>query len=337
MIASGSNSRAALALTFATALALAPLRAALAQDLTPAQHAEWEKKRDAGRAAAQAEQWNKAREAYQRAWQIKKDWNLAANLGLVDLRQGRYRDAAEHLEYAVREAPPNTATKSPEEWNRLREIQQRALSKVGILVITVDPPGAEVLVNGLPVGRSPLPGRVFVEPGAVAVEARGEGFALGHAQVSVEAGKQEAVRLNLAALPGWAGKRGKEVPAPPPPPVVPGPRVNKGAIIAGATVTGLGVILGGVFAGVSNAKAAQSQDVTHQGNGICVGKTACKPVFDDLQQQKQTFSGVSMWSFIGAGVGAGVLTYGLVTWKKAGSVKATVAPDRVGVSFSGMW
>lgn len=335
--APGSYRRAALALALiGTTLVLAP--SALAQPaapaLTPAQHAEWEKKRDLGKAEKQRERWAKAREAYLGAWQIKKDWNLAANLGLVELKLGKHRDAAEHLDYAVREAPPGLAAEAPDEWNKLRELQRKTLAKVGALAITVKPAGAEVLVNGLPVGKAPLSGPVFVEPGQAAVEARAEGFALGNASVRAFAGTPVAVKLVLVPV----GKKGD---LPPPAPPVVQPRPYKPFIIGGAAVAGLGVILGGVFAGVSNGKSSASHEL--QGhkppNKVfeCDNGPECKAIFDSLQGQRQTFAGLSISSFIAAGVGAGVLTYGLVTYLRGASVQPVVDKDRVGLHLSGAW
>jgi hypothetical protein len=193
------------------ACALPPPPAPLAAPaLTPAQEAEWEKKRAEGKAAAQSFQWAKARDAYAKTWAIKQDWKLAANLGRAELNVGKHRDAAEHLDYFMREAPPNLATETPDEWKELRDMLAKARVKVGALVITVEPAGAEVPVNGLPVGKAPLPGPVFVEPGAVVVEARADGYALGNASVKAVAGKEEAVRLVLTAM-------GRKADAGPPP------------------------------------------------------------------------------------------------------------------------
>ena len=194
-----SSSRRWAALVLGVALTFGPSSPVQAQApaptnaaaMTPAQRAEWERLRAEGKAAAQTREWMKALKAYEGAWQIHKDWNLAANLGKMELNLGKLVEAAGHLEYAVREAPKNLATDAPDEWAALGELQRKARAKVGALVINVEPAGAEVLVNGLAVGKAPLPGPVFVLPGAVTVEARAEGFALGSAPTQAVAGHEQ--------------------------------------------------------------------------------------------------------------------------------------------------
>jgi hypothetical protein len=192
-----------LVLAFAIVLPSAP---AFAQSsaLTPGQQTEWDKKREEGKAASQANLWNKARDAYRAAWQIKQDWKVAANLGRAELQLGKHRDAAEHLAYAVREAPPSLAQDAPAEWNALRDLLQTAQNKVGRLSITVEPVGAEVVVAGLPVGIAPLSGPVFVDSGTVAVDARAPGYVVGSVSVNAGAGKEETVRLVLVLMPAAA-------------------------------------------------------------------------------------------------------------------------------------
>ncbi len=72
-----------VALTFGSSLPVLALTPAPtnAEAMTPAQRAEWERLRNEGKAAAQVSDWKKALKAYQGAWLIHKDWNLAANLG----------------------------------------------------------------------------------------------------------------------------------------------------------------------------------------------------------------------------------------------------------------
>src|SRR5262245_61257218 len=45
--------------------------------------------------ATNANQWQKAREEFLAAWQLKHHYQIAANLGRVELKLGMHRDAAE--------------------------------------------------------------------------------------------------------------------------------------------------------------------------------------------------------------------------------------------------
>ncbi len=188
---------------------------------------------------------------------------------------GKHLDAAD-LEYAVREAPKNLATDAPDEWAALRELYDKARAKVGALVINVEPAGAEVLVNGLAVGKAPLPGPVFVLPGAVTVEARAEGFALGSAPTQAVAGNEQKVSLALAAIPG--AKRVDLVKGPgpvgsgnPPPPVVPQKRSVLPAVVLWG-VGGAAVVAGAVLEGVAASELGVVKDLSAK---IDTAKTNC--------------------------------------------------------------
>src|SRR5262245_11666729 len=45
----------------------------------------------------------RAHTAYVAAWSLKKHYQIAGNLGDCEVRIGKYRDAAEHLSYFIRE------------------------------------------------------------------------------------------------------------------------------------------------------------------------------------------------------------------------------------------
>jgi hypothetical protein len=310
-----------VALTFGPSspvLALTPAPAN-AEAMTPAQRAEWERLRAEGKAAAQTREWMKALKAYEGAWLIHKDWNLAANLGKMELNLGKQVEAAGHLEYAVREAPKNLATDAPDEWAALGELQRKARAKVGALVINVEPAGAEVLVNGLAVGKAPLPGSVFVLPGAVTVEARAEGFTLGSAPTQAVAGNEQKVSLALVAIPG--AKRVDLVKGPgpvgsgSPPPVVPPKRSVLPAVVMGA-VGGVAAIVGVSLYGAGRGKKSSIDqlylDAINAGQ-VCTDSppsgSACEKLYNGASTGNMLQrAGVGM--LIGAGaLGAATVIY----------------------------
>lgn len=70
-----------------------------------------------------------------KAWELKRHWQIAANLGEVELRLGKYREATEHLEYFLREAEGvredeiRRAEEMLREARRHVEAEQRALKE----------------------------------------------------------------------------------------------------------------------------------------------------------------------------------------------------------------
>ncbi|MEP7121359.1 MAG: hypothetical protein ABJE95_10635 [Byssovorax sp.] len=147
-----------------------------------------------GRSAAKAGQQEKARELYQRSWRIRQHWLVAGNLGRIELTMSKFRDAAEHLTYFLKEAP---ATVDEPARKAAQGLLDTARAKVGELRVTVNVPGAEVLVDGQGVGTAPLSGVVFVNPGMVFVEARLAGYEAAKVSRTAVAGAEETVALRL--------------------------------------------------------------------------------------------------------------------------------------------
>lgn len=297
----------------------------LAQTLAPSQQTEWDHQREEGKSASQAGQWQKARDAYHAAWQLKQDWKLAANLGRAEFQVGRYRDAAEHLAYCIREAPPGLSREAPAEWNALRDLLQKARGKVEALAITVEPAGAEVVVGGVVVGRAPLRDPVFVEPGMVTIEARMAGYATGRVSLTAGAGKEEAVKLVLAA-PVSVPVKVVEQPA-----GVERPRVS-GKQLAGFVAAGVGVVGLGI-GGVTGIMALGKYGETW--NGCSRSAAHCPQENTDAARAGTALTAASTTAFALGLVGAGVGTYLLwTTWPRRGSVGLTTLPGGGGLTVT---
>lgn len=148
-----------------------------------------------GAAALKAGRHEEAYEKFQQAWQLKKHFQLAANLGAVELWLGKHRDAAEHLAYFMREAPDGFQ----EERQQVEQMFAEARQHVGALKIQVED-GAEVFVDSRSMGTAPLEQELFVEPGRRVVEARREGFERARADVEASAGASQEVRIALKPM-----------------------------------------------------------------------------------------------------------------------------------------
>jgi len=83
--------------------------------------------------------YGRARAAYLAAFALKRHWQIAGNLGDCEMKLGMFRDAAEHLAFAVREAG-----KEGESTEAHRKVLELAKAKVGALAVSVSEAGAEV-------------------------------------------------------------------------------------------------------------------------------------------------------------------------------------------------
>jgi hypothetical protein len=269
--------------------------------------------------------------AFVAAWAIKKHPSIAGNLADCEVALGKYRDAAEHFRYIVKDTSGDA---KPADKRRAQERLDDVAKRIGALSVTVTPSGAELALDGAPLGKAPLADAVFVDPGQHTLEGQREGYLPSQVTFTVTAGSSQPVKLALAT---------KEVS---PPPRGPNPSV----LIAGGAGAGAGIVLGAVFAGISNAKASSAASqrqalVMSGGLKACSGSAptgvACSNLAD-AANAKRNFADASFWSFVGAGaVGAGILIYALTVPKsttKAGLHVIPIAgPKSAGIEMGGAW
>jgi hypothetical protein len=297
-----------------------------------------------GKALLKAGNVRGAYEEYKAAFNLRKSFDAAANLGNLELSLGMPRDAAEHLAFSLRNYAPTGATAAT--LDRTRQLLAQARAQVTTLTIQVNVDGAEVAIDGQVVGRSPIVEEVYVDPGEHTIEARLVSYPTARVTINPEKGGSQQVALKLDA------------PAPPPtasatttaPP--PSPRPSKPVLIAGGAAAGVGVVLGAVFAGVSSSKASsvatQRTALMKTGTPVMCGvgaqaTSACADLADTVNA-KRTFANASVWSFVGGGaVGVATLIYGLATPKRAAPAKPDVrvvpaaGPQGAGLELRGTW
>jgi hypothetical protein len=294
-----------------------------------------------GKAFVKEDRWEDARRAYLAGWQIKRGYDIAGNLGSVELELGLARDAAEHLAYCIKSFPATgTATQLGYIKGRFEEARQ----KVGALSIQVNVDGAEVFVDGRSIGRSPFTDDVYVEPGARTLEVKLGGFAPSKRGVTAAKGSWQSVLLVLRADAN-AGTAGSSH-------GVPG-RVEErsrapfyvGGVVA---LAGLGAGVVGMLLSQSSASRAEVQFTDLKAHA---GLTACNnganPVecnaLDQSYRDTGTFRAVSIAGFAtgGAALGA-ILTYALVSSGKPRSagtsalhVEVAAGPGLTGALVTG--
>ena len=274
--------------------------------------------------AAKSAQWAKARESFLAAWKIKQHFQIAANLGRAELKLRKYRDAAEHLAFFLKEASGAT----PEELKAAQAMLDEARAKVGAVSVLVDRPGAQVLVDGVAVGKTPIEQEVFVEPGRRQIEAKLGGFADDRRSLDVVAGASQKVLLTLQPNPSAVADRG---------PADRGlspngmdlaaesdkervkPKETAGTASTALLVTGIGATavaagVGVVSLLIAKGKGNDASDlyIQHTDNCDSAGSVCVPAGYNDLVEQEAMLKNLAFWSFIGAGaVGASTLIYAL--------------------------
>lgn len=189
---------------------------------------------------------------YKAAWDQRRHYKIAANLGSCEYALGKYRDAAEHLAFFLRAVPRDVPV---EERAYFVERQANAAKHVATLIVHISDAGAaDVFVDDTAVGKAPLNGPIYVNPGPHTVHARNK-VASGHQQVDLRRG--ETRTISLAVLPP---------PGPPPPPVEPssvpvailgaGGGFSLSLLFVGATFSSVEQLNPGFFSPAPSAKSA---------------------------------------------------------------------------------
>ena len=118
---------------------------------------------------------------------------MLLNLAQSELRCNHEVDAAKHFSAYLRES----TTASEAERQAAEAGLNATKSAVALLDVNVDEGGAEIYVDGSLEGVSPLPGPLYVNPGAHSVEAR-KGGKTRTQQVNASAGRQFMADLSFA-------------------------------------------------------------------------------------------------------------------------------------------
>jgi hypothetical protein len=250
------------------------------------------------------------------AWALKQTHDIAGNLAQVELALGKYRDAAEHIAYALAHFPPSIQS---DRRDKMKKALDEIRPKLGVLTIKINRPEATVSVDGKAIGVSPIAAEVFVEPGAHTVKAELKGSPAVEAAVQVGKGASQEVTLTLEQAEGVT---------PPPPPVLPPtkeeprPGPNKAIVLAGAGASGAALVAGVVFTVLANGRASAAREKAHglitaTGSETCVQPVGACGELAGLYHDRVTFSNTAAWSFISAGaLGAATGIYALATRSK---------------------
>lgn len=262
-------------------------------------------------------QYARARVSYIAAWALKKHWQIAGSLGDTEVKLGMFRDAAEHLAYYMRASPNQPPSQEAQ------KLFREARSKIGTLNVTVDVAGAEVVVDGKLVGKTPLEDPVFVEPGHHTIEAR-LGAKLTTIESAVAAGDEKAIPLSLTAS---ATRSGPSVPL----------------IIAGSATSGVALITGIALFAVASTKAsdadAQLAKIKQAGT-VCARDAAAGPCGDlrSINASADTLHNASIpLLVIGGTVAAATVAYAL--WPRAKQERAAAVRviPALGPAGTGVW
>lgn len=277
-----------------------------------------------------------AYEAYKAAWGVRRSYDVAGNLGIAALELGKMREAAEYLLYCKQNVP---VSESPERFAMIEERLAEARKEVAAVRVEVrrgggsggageSAEGAEVLVDGAVVGRVPLAGEVFVDPGKHSLKVRLAGYA--DAEKGIEGRKGFAETVTLVLEPAEVGPGGGE------------PARKSWVLIGvggGLAAAGLGVGIGLTLA--ANSKSSDAADIrsglkTDYACTLNPGSPSC-PKLKSTVASQDTFANVAVIGFaVGGAAALGLVTYLLVPSPKSQTSSRVRLLPWVGINGGGL-
>jgi hypothetical protein len=262
-----------------------------------------EKHYEAGVGYAKAVKWAEAREEFRQAYEASPKLKSLAGLIKAEIAIGLKAKAATHLVAMLRrrsELDPNTLAEAEAKLAELR-------TQIGAATITVNAEGAEVVVDGEVVGRSPIADEVFVEAGPRKFQARKAGLTA-EQSVDVAPGSKPAVALTMTEAAGPRPGPGNET-------VGGGP--NKTIVYAGIGVASALAVVGvGTAIGAAVAEKKSTDDWNGANCNTRPTPSSCYENFNEQENKRFLLGNTAVWTFIGAtAVGAGTLAYAIMAKK----------------------
>ncbi|MBZ0234227.1 MAG: PEGA domain-containing protein [Deltaproteobacteria bacterium] len=195
------------------------------------------KKADQARA-----EYERALAAYTKAYELVPNPKIYYPMAIAEEKLEKWIDVATHLRRFLNQASDADAKMRADAEARL----ENAKLNIGVLKLNVTPEGAQVAIDGNPVGTTPLAEPIYLAPGEYALSITADGHKPIEQPLTVEAGSESerAFELESAAVIIDTPR-----PPPPPPEIPMPPRPSKTmlfvaggatlAFFAGATTTGI--------------------------------------------------------------------------------------------------
>jgi hypothetical protein len=232
-----------------------------------------------------------ARQPLLEAWTLRQSYDVATMLGQVEQDLGHDADAATYYEFALRNFAP---TESEDALKGLRARLSDVSTKVTALDVRVNRDNAEVSVDSRVVGKSPLPARVFLSPGAHLIAATWQGQQQ-QASIVGKPGEERAVSLSFgdatSATSATSAANSPSTPAstssgtgPAAAPLIASRSPSPVPLVVGGILGLAGVGIGTGFALAAGSEKRRADSLrTHLPDGACKGSDRPMQTCTDLR------------------------------------------------------
>jgi hypothetical protein len=276
------------------------------------------------------------------AFALSPTFDIASNLGTAECALNKFVKCEEHLAYSIRTWPIMDSTAARHA--AVEKLLNDTRARLGTLIITTTPAGAEIMVDDRALGRSPLKDKIYVEPGKHTVTATLSQYKV--ATQGADVAKGATANVGLVLLPDEApfptSSAAPTLSASTPPPatsarVTPLPTSRSVApIVAGSIFAGVFVGVGVGLLVAANSSATNAREIAATVQGSCAPATAadadaCGRV-NDARSSEGLKKTMGLVSFLAAGAAGltGMLIYATSSPKPSSSAaRVYVSPNGV--------
>jgi hypothetical protein len=221
---------------------------------------------------------------FERVNELVPDYRVLYNIGQVSIQMGRYARAFRTLkEYVAR----GGAELAPDRAAAVQADLTLLSGKVARVALQVEQAGAQLSIDGVAVGRSPLAEPLVVDVGEHRVQVELTGYVTQSQSLTLAGGDRREVTFTLQATPQVApaatpAPLGPEKPRVAPAPVSPKPASNRGTWIGVGWATTGALAAGALVSGALGASAAGDLKDLRNTPG------ATRPALDQAQSRAST-------------------------------------------------
>jgi hypothetical protein len=256
---------------------------------------------------------------FERAYELVPNYKVLYNIGQVRIQLGRYAKAKKALEEYLEKGGDQI---KPERKDSVKRDLEMLAGRTAMLTVITNEPGADIVLDGLVVGQSPLTEPLLVDAGEHTLEVRKAGFYSKGSPVKLAGREETTVTVEITKVP--EAKVGPTVVERIEAPVVKADRTPMwiGWAVTGALAVGAGVV--GYF-GITKANDLESMRTDFP---------VSRKQLDDTKKSAQTLFIVSDSLAAAAVVAGGVSLYLTLTTSggpKAPKDKAPTPPPKVGL------
>lgn len=278
-----------------------------------------------GRAAREAGDWEKAEKEFAQALAAEPSPKTAGELGRAQVELKKYVEGATNLEWFF----AHDKDVDPAKKEKIRPWLTTAKQFIGVLRLSIDPPDADVYIDGKRVEDRRLGDQLYVELGVHTIEARKKGFVAASRPARLTVGSDVPIELKLVPE---ANVVGEALPRIGPKPN--GPGADKKWLIAGAAIGGtfaVASIATGIAAGVEYARFVNAYH-----REVCDGDCDA-----DAARRASTVRPLMItWPILGAAaIGTGAITLWAARRKAASDARSELSfvPLPNGFVIGGRW